>query len=210
MNDPQPVESADEAPPVESAAPPPPPARPARFNLEKTRDSSGAGFNQFDPVLSLSGFLSRRFGIFGGIALVGVLAATEGKEIIGAFLEKKPEAGTGEVFTTPSGLQYVDELIAFAGDSPLPGSVIGLKATVSIADKVLFQTGDKPIGFKFGQRPFQSVICDGVEEGIRTMKPGGKRQLRIPPALAPKGVQIPDGQTLIYEVELLEVLPGYF
>ena len=161
-------------------------------------------------MLSLSGFLSRRFGIAGGLLLVGLLAATEGKEILGAVLEKKPEAGSGEIITTASGLQYVDELIAFSGDSPLPGSVIGLKATVSIGDKVLFATGDKPIGFKFGQRPFQSIICEGVEEGIRSMKPGGKRQLRIPKSLAPNGVQVPEGQALVYEVELIEVLPGYF
>ena len=32
----------------------------------------------------------------------------------------------------------------------------------------------------------------------------------VPKALAPKGVDVPDGVKLQYEIELLEVLPGYF
>ena len=40
--------------------------------------------------------------------------------------------------------------------------------------QVLFDTRDeKPIAFKFGQRPFQSIVCEGLEEGIKGMKPGG-------------------------------------
>ena len=42
------------------------------------------------------------------------------------------------------------------------------------------------------------------------MRPGGKRKLLVPKALAPKGVDLPDGVTLEYEIELLEVLPNYF
>jgi len=42
------------------------------------------------------------------------------------------------------------------------------------------------------------------------MRPGGKRTLLVPKDLAPKGVALPDGVLLQYEIELLEVLPGYF
>ena len=42
------------------------------------------------------------------------------------------------------------------------------------------------------------------------MRPGGKRTLLVPKELAPKGVSLPDGVMLQYEIELLEVLPGYF
>merc|ERR1712087_553610 len=184
---------------------------PSRFKLEEKLDRSGAGFNQFDPVLSLSGFLSRRFGIFGGIGLVGLLAATEGREILKAALDKGPVAASGVLVTTPSGLQYQDILVSTNGDSPLPGAVVGFKAVVSIGDKVLFDTrAEKAIAFKFGQRPFQSVVCEGLEEGLKGMKPGGQRKLFIPSSLAPKGVELPPGVPLVYEVELTEVLPGYF
>ena len=69
---------------------------------------------------------------------------------------------------------------------------------------------EKPVAFKYGQRPFQNVICEGVEEGIRGMKVGGKRVLQIPDGLGPPGVEIPPGQVLTYEAELTEVLQGYF
>ena len=71
---------------------------------------------------------------------------------------------------------------------------------------------DKPVAFKYGQRPFQNVICEGVEEGIRGMKAGGKRRLLVPANLAPAGVAstLPEGILLVYDVELAEVLPGYF
>jgi FKBP-type peptidyl-prolyl cis-trans isomerase len=42
------------------------------------------------------------------------------------------------------------------------------------------------------------------------MRPGGKRTLLVPKALAPKGVALPDGVPLEYQIELLEVLQGYF
>jgi FKBP-type peptidyl-prolyl cis-trans isomerase len=42
------------------------------------------------------------------------------------------------------------------------------------------------------------------------MKVGGKRLLEVPKNLAPPGVDLPSGVALTYEVELTEVLSGYF
>jgi hypothetical protein len=194
-----------------------------------TDDGSGSGFNQFDPVLSATGFLSRRFGILGGLALFAALAAVEGGEILKSFDDSTPLVGNGETVTTSSGLQITELLIGKGGLSPLPGYIVGLQAVVKIGDKVIFDStgadtsssstgsttvGDssnsKPIAFKYGQRPFQNVLCEGVEEGIKGMKVGGKRVLDVPSSLAPPGVVLPPGVPLIYEVELTEVLPGYF
>ena len=182
-----------------------------RFDLSKTQDKSGAGFNQFDPVLSLSGFVSRRFGLAGGLAVVALLAATEGNEILKSLNDSGPAAGSGETVTTASGLQYVDVLIGTRGDTPLPGTVVGFNAVVTIGDKVLFDTRqDKPIAFKYGGRPFQTIVCEGVEEGLKGMKVGSKRILTVPASLAPKGLELPAGVPLQYEIEVTEVLPGYF
>ena len=201
-------------PDVGGAAPAPAPAPPAKFDLQaraKEESKKGAGFNQFDPVLSATTFVSRRFGLAGGLGLVALLAATEGNEIVKSITDTGPKPGSGELITTPSGLQYIDELVADRGDMPLPGSVIGFNAKVSIGGKVLYGTaGGKPVAFKFGQRPFQNVVCEGVEEGLKGMRPGAKRKLLVPSSLAPKGVEVPDGLKLEYEIELLEVLPGYF
>lgn len=172
----------------------------------------GGGFNQFDPVLSATGFLSRRFGIVGGLTVFAGLFLVEGREILKGFQDAEAEQGSGETRTTPSGLKITELLVGKGGNSPLPGYVIGLKVVVSIGDKIIYQTkdGEKPVAFKYGQRPFQNVICEGVEEGIRGMKVGGKRVLQIPDGLGPPGVEIPPGQVLTYEAELTEVLQGYF
>mmetsp|Transcript_37689 Transcript_37689/g.121129 ORF Transcript_37689/g.121129 Transcript_37689/m.121129 type:complete len:256 (-) Transcript_37689:296-1063(-) len=200
------------------SAPPAPPGVPPRssYNLKQVADKQGAGggagFNVglVDPIASATGFVSRRFGLAGGLAVVGLLAATEGREIVAALLDKGPAPGDGKLVTTPSGLQYVELLIG-SGDTPLPGTIVGVDTVVSIGGKVLYDTkADKKLAFKMGQRPFQSVVCEGVEEGLKGMRPGGKRTLFVPKDLAPKGVSLPDGVPLEYQIELLEVLPGYF
>jgi hypothetical protein len=175
-------------------------------------DEEGSGFNQFDPVLSATGFLSRRFGIIGGLTIFAGLAFVEGREIIKGLDDATPLQGNGETITTASGLKITDILIGKSGSVPLPGYIIGLKLTVKIGDSVIYQTaaGEKPVAFKYGQRPFQNVICEGVEEGIKGMKVGGKRVLEIPANLAPAGVNLPPGVPLTYDIELNECLSGYF
>lgn len=175
-------------------------------------DDDGGGFNQFDPVLSTTGFLSRRFGIFGGLAIFAALALVEGKEILNGLSDVTPLEGSAEVVTTASGLKITELLIGKAGSVPLPGYIIGLRSVVRIGDQVIYETaaGEKPVAFKYGQRPFQNVICEGVEEGIKGMKVGGKRVLDVPANLAPPGVKLPPGVPLTYEIELTEVLSGYF
>ena len=198
------ADAADEAPAA--------PSKPARYDASKLVDSSGPGFNQFDPVLTATRGLSRRFGLAGGLAIFGILLVVEGGEIIKAVGTQEPVAGSTEEVTLPSGLKYTESLIGRAGDAvSLPGSVIGLAIRVSIGDKVIFDsTGGKGVAFKLGQRPFQNVLCEGVEQGIKGMRTGRKRRLLVPKNLAPPGVDVPDGVALVYDVEVKEVLPGYF
>jgi len=186
-----------------------------RYDVSKLvggQGEDGGGFNQFDPVLSTTGFLSRRFGIFGGLAVFAGLALVEGREILKGFDDVVPLQGNGETITTPSGLKITEVLVGKAGSTPLPGYIIGLRSVVKIGDQVIYETkaGEKPVAFKYGQRPFQNIICEGVEEGIKSMKVGGKRVLDVPANLAPPGVDLPPGVPLTYEVELTEVLSGYF
>ncbi len=170
------------------------------------------GSNQFDPVLTVTSFISRRFGLAGGLAVVALLASTEGNEILKSLGDKGPLPGSGEVITTASGLAYKDVLVGTTGDQVgIMGSIVGLKATVSIADKVLYDTaGEKPIAFRYGKRPFENVLCEGVEQGVKGMKVGGVRELTVPASLAPKGLQAQldaAGQPLIYRVEITEGAP---
>jgi hypothetical protein len=198
---------------VDAAEPAVKPVSDGRYDVSKLVGGAddGAGFNQFDPVLKVTGFMSRRFGILGGLAIFAALAAVEGKEILKGFDDATPDAGSGETITTPSGLKITELLVGKAGSMPLPGYIIGLRAVVKVGDKIIYDTGDeKPVAFKLGQRPFQNVVCEGVEEGIKGMRVGGKRILEVPKGLAPPGVDLPPGVPLTYEVELTEVLSAYF
>jgi FKBP-type peptidyl-prolyl cis-trans isomerase FkpA len=117
----------------------------------------------------------------------------------------------GKTVTTGSGLQIIDTKIG-TGASPRPGQICVMHYT-----GWLYQNGAK--GQKFDSsvdrgRPFefpigrQRVIA-GWDEGVASMKVGGKRTLIIPPELGygarGAGGVIPPNATLIFEVELLDV-----
>jgi FKBP-type peptidyl-prolyl cis-trans isomerase len=117
----------------------------------------------------------------------------------------------GNTMTTPSGLQITDNEIG-TGAAPKPGQTCVVHYT-----GWLYENGAK--GKKFDSsvdrgEPFAFPIGEhrviaGWDEGVATMKPGGKRTLIIPPSLGygarGAGGVIPPNATLIFDVELLEV-----
>jgi peptidylprolyl isomerase len=68
----------------------------------------------------------------------------------------------------------------------------------------------KPFSFVLGQHK----VIEGWEQGVATMKIGGKRMLIVPPALAygPAGhaPMIGPNATLIFEIELLDIKLGSY
>jgi peptidylprolyl isomerase len=110
---------------------------------------------------------------------------------------------------TPSGLQFEDTVVG-TGASPASGQTCVMHYT-----GWLWVNGAK--GNKFDSsvdrgRPFEFPIgkgrvIKGWDEGVATMKIGGKRTLLIPPQLGygdrGAGGAIPPGATLLFEVELL-------
>jgi len=110
---------------------------------------------------------------------------------------------------TPSGLQFEDTVVG-TGASPTKGQKCVMHYT-----GWLWVNGVK--GKKFDSsvdrgRPFEfpigvGQVIKGWDEGVATMKVGGKRTLLIPPALGygdrGAGAAIPPGATLLFEVELL-------
>ena len=127
--------------------------------------------------------------------------------------EPAPEAAKKEskMEKTESGLGYED-LVVGTGASPETGQTCVMHYT-----GWLWENGAK--GAKFDSsvdrnRPFEFPIgrgrvIKGWDEGVATMKVGGKRTLLIPPQLGygdrGAGNVIPPGATLLFEVELLGV-----
>ena len=121
----------------------------------------------------------------------------------GPFNDNRP----AEV-TTPTGLRYI-ELREGSGPNPRTGQSV----TVHYVG-TLHSTGEKfdssidrgtPFTFTIGR----GQVIKGWDEGVMSMKVGGKRQLIIPPDLAygskGAGNTIPPNSTLVFEVELLSV-----
>ena len=115
------------------------------------------------------------------------------------------------VTTTSSGLGIVDTKVG-TGPSPKPGQTVVVHYT-----GWLYEGGKK--GKKFDSsldrgQPFEvpigkGQVIAGWDEGVATMKVGGKRTLIIPPGLgygaSGAGGVIPPNATLIFDVELLKV-----
>jgi peptidylprolyl isomerase len=117
----------------------------------------------------------------------------------------------GKIMTTASGLQIEDTVVG-TGKTPTRGQTCVMHYT-----GWLYENGVK--GKKFDSsldrnEPFEFPIgmkrvIGGWDEGVSTMKVGGKRTLIIPPDLGygarGAGGVIPPNATLIFDVELLDV-----
>ena len=112
---------------------------------------------------------------------------------------------------TDSGLSYEDTQVG-TGASPQRGQTCSMHYTgwlwVNGAKGSKFDSSldrGKPFDFPLGM----GRVIKGWDEGVASMKVGGKRTLLIPPALGygdrGAGGVIPPGATLLFEVELLNV-----
>jgi len=109
--------------------------------------------------------------------------------------------------TTPSGLKYIDEVVG-TGAEPAKGQTVVVHYVGTLENGTKFDSSrdrNSPFSFKIG---VQEVI-GGWDEGVATMKVGGRRQLIIPPDLGygarGAGNVIPPNATLVFDVELLDV-----
>ncbi|GAC1353790.1 MAG: FKBP-type peptidyl-prolyl cis-trans isomerase [Herpetosiphon sp.] len=107
--------------------------------------------------------------------------------------------------TTPSGLQYED-LTEGTGAAPRSGQSVSVHYTGWLTDGTKFDSSrdrGQPFSFVLGA----GQVIKGWDEGVASMKVGGKRKLTIPPSLGygarGAGGVIPPQATLVFEVELL-------
>lgn len=211
-----PAEAADtpRAPPfVSDAAEPEPEPRRRRRAAPSSTDA-------------ISSFLTRRFGLAGGLAWLGVLTFGVVAEQLKTREEVRREgrdsadvAAPVEV-VAPSGLRLTDLRLG-GGEAPRRGDLVAVDLVITSDDgaTTLLDTragsasAGKPLAFFLGGRPLRGALCVGLEQGIAAgMRAGGRRQLVVPPALGPAagtalpgGKVVPPGATLVYDVRLVRV-----
>jgi peptidylprolyl isomerase len=112
-----------------------------------------------------------------------------------------------ETVTTPTGLKYVDEKV---GDGAVPqkGKRVSVHYTGTLTDGSKFDSSrDRGQPFKFVIGVGQVIA--GWDEGVMSMKVGGRRKLIIPANLGygarGAGGVIPPNAELHFDVELLGV-----
>lgn len=110
--------------------------------------------------------------------------------------------------TTASGLA-IEELQVGSGDSASGGQFVSVHYTGWLSTGEKFDSSkdrDEPFEFPLGQ----GMVIAGWDEGVQGMRVGGRRKLTIPPQLGygsrGAGGVIPPNATLVFEIELLDIL----
>ena len=143
----------------------------------------------------------------------GLIAASAfALAIIGSAIMSDPsDAQSAKPVTTSSGLQIIDTKPG-TGAAPRKGQTVVVHYTgwlyVNGQKGKKFDSSvdrDEPFRFPVGA----GRVIAGWDEGVGSMKVGGKRTLIIPPNLGygaqGAGGAIPPNATLIFDVELLDV-----
>jgi len=164
---------------------------------EKNADTAAEGQPMTDPSLAPES---------AEVAKEGTPEETAGEPADESADEAKTEE-EGEMTTTKSGLKYTDIKVG-DGASPEKGKTVVVHYTGTLDDGTKFDSSldsGMPFSFVIGA----GEVIPGWDEGVMSMKVGGKRKLIIPPDLAygekGAGGVIPPNATLTFEVELLDV-----
>lgn len=132
-----------------------------------------------------------------GILILAVIAFL-------AFQNALPPASTAEANDL-----VIEDLVVGSGPAAKVGDTVSVHYTGTLTDGQKFDSSrdrGEPLTFTIGV----SSVIQGWHEGVVGMQQGGTRKLTIPPDMAygdqGAGAVIPPGATLIFEIELLEIL----
>lgn len=138
--------------------------------------------------------------IFATVIIAALLA-------VPAFAAQVAKKDGAKTVTTASGLKYIDVVVG-KGASPTAGKQVTVHYTGTLENGRKFDSSvdrNQPFSFTIGV----GQVIPGWDEGVMTMKVGGKRKLIIPSRLGygsrGAGGVIPPNATLLFDVELLAV-----
>ena len=103
----------------------------------------------------------------------------------------------------------IEDIVEGTGSSPVQGQTVVVHYTGWLTNGKKFDSSvdrNQPFEFQIGV----GQVIQGWDQGVLSMKVGGKRKLTIPPKLAygdrdvGEGL-IPANSTLVFEVELLDL-----
>ena len=116
-------------------------------------------------------------------------------------------AGQSGVTTTDSGVQVLQLEAGEGGEKPTTEDVVLINYTGSLRDGTVFDASQQPTPM-----PVSGVV-PGFSEGLQAMEKGGKYRIWIPAEqgygdASPDPARIPNGSTLIFDVELVDFIPA--
>ncbi len=111
------------------------------------------------------------------------------------------------VTTTASGVQVLQLEAPESDEKPTTEDVVLINYTGSLRDGTVFDASQQPTPM-----PVSGVV-PGFSEGLQAMSKGGKYRLWIPAEqgygdASPDPTRIPNGSTLIFDVELVDFIPA--
>ncbi|KAG6552445.1 hypothetical protein Mapa_006006 [Marchantia paleacea] len=183
-----------------------------------------SGSNSGETRAEVQVAMNRReaMGFCGLAATYSLLQSLERADAAGLPEEEKPrlcgpdcekELDNIPTITTPSGLQYKDIVVGKGPSPPVGFQVYAHYVAMIPSGKIFDSSLDKGSAYIF--RVGSGQVIKGLDEGILTMKIGGKRRLYIPGELAfPKGLgaaagrpRVPPSSPVVFDVNLL-LIPG--
>jgi peptidylprolyl isomerase len=158
-------------------------------------------------LLILTGMLAGAFSLGPTSPIFSYSAEAQTNAPAAAGVTEKDKDTGKPIITTPSGLKYVDVVVG-TGAAVKTGDHISVNYTGKLLDGTKFDSSydrGQPLPLVLGV----GQVIKGWDEGLSTMKVGGKRKLIIPPQLGygnqGAGDAIPPNATLIFDVELVSV-----
>lgn len=123
------------------------------------------------------------------------------------FPTKEMKQAEAPPATKPTAQVKIEDLVVGTGASPKDGQSVVVHYVGTFTDGSEFDSSKKhgkPFEFVLGA----GTVIPGWDQGLRTMKVGGKRKLTVPPELgygAENHPGIPPNSTLVFEIELLKI-----